>query len=53
MRIKCLIVDDEPIARQILERYCAVLPDLEVLAGCSNPLEAKRLLESRGLTCFF
>jgi response regulator of citrate/malate metabolism len=53
MRIKCLIVDDEPIARQIMERYCAVLPDLEMLAGCSNAHEAKRLLESRPADLLF
>jgi DNA-binding LytR/AlgR family response regulator len=53
MKIKCLIVDDEPIARQILERYCAVLPQLQVLASCSNALEAKRLLESRPVDLLF
>ncbi len=46
MKIKCLIVDDEPIARQILERYCSFLPELEVLASCHNALEAKHMLQS-------
>jgi response regulator of citrate/malate metabolism len=44
MKLRCLIVDDEPIGRQILERYCAVLPQIEVLASCSNALEAKRII---------
>jgi|GEM_PF-6580645 len=53
MKVTCLIVDDEPIARQIMERYCAVLPQRQVLASCNNALEAKRLLESRPVDLLF
>jgi DNA-binding LytR/AlgR family response regulator len=53
MKLRCLIVDDEPIGRQILERYCAVLPQIEVLASCSNALEAKRIMESRAVDLIF
>ncbi|WP_089919750.1 LytR/AlgR family response regulator transcription factor [Chitinophaga rupis] len=45
--MKCLIVDDEPIARKILENYCAFLPEIEVLASCSNALEAKRVIQNK------
>lgn len=45
MIIKCLIIDDEPIARQILEKYCGYLPELEIVASCQNALEAKQVLE--------
>lgn len=49
----CLIVDDEPIARQILEKYCSYLPELEILASCGNALEAKRLLQSKQVDLIF
>ena len=28
-QFNCLVVDDEPIARQIVEAYCSHLPDLK------------------------
>ena len=41
-KIRCLIIDDEPIARQIIETYCGHLQMLEVVATTpsSPPLEA-------------
>lgn len=40
-KFNCLIVDDEPIARQIIEIYCGHLLDVAVVASCGNALEAK------------
>jgi DNA-binding LytR/AlgR family response regulator len=42
---KCLIVDDEPIAREIIQTYCTHLPMLAVVASCGNALEAKQVLQ--------
>lgn len=53
MKIRCLIVDDEPIARQIIEKYCALLPELEVIKSCSNALEAKQTIQSRPIDLIF
>lgn len=44
MKFNCLIVDDEPVARQIVQTYCGHLPVLQVVASCSNALEAKTVL---------
>lgn len=44
IKIRCLIVDDEPIARQIVAQYCAYLPELEVVASCGDALQAKQVL---------
>lgn len=38
--MKVLIIDDEPIAQQILERFSASVPYLEVLKSCDNAIEA-------------
>ncbi len=39
-----MIVDDEVPARTLLETYVSRVPELEVVASCSNALEASRLL---------
>jgi two-component system, LytTR family, response regulator len=53
MSIRCLIVDDEPIARQVVENYCSHLPELEIAGSCGNALEAKKLIESRPVDLVF
>ena len=42
--INCLIVDDEPIARSILEAYVMRLPKLTLLRSCRNAAEAYEVL---------
>jgi len=52
-KINCLIVDDEPIARDILENYCKHLSNLNVVAACSNALEAKAALQHYTIDVIF
>lgn len=52
-KIACLIVDDEPIARQIIENYCSHLPELEVVASCENAFLAKGHLEKQVIDLIF
>ncbi|HSD73275.1 MAG TPA: LytTR family DNA-binding domain-containing protein [Steroidobacteraceae bacterium] len=40
LRIRTLIVDDEPIARQTLKEYCALENDVEVVGECRYGAEA-------------
>lgn len=37
--LKCIIADDEPIARQILENYIEEVPSLVLIASCKNAFE--------------
>lgn len=39
-KLSCYIVDDEPLAQEILEEYIAKVPFLELLGSFSSPLEA-------------
>jgi DNA-binding LytR/AlgR family response regulator len=39
-----LIVDDEPLARKILEKYMATLPQLQLVKSCQNAFEALDIL---------
>jgi DNA-binding LytR/AlgR family response regulator len=50
---KCLIVDDEPIAREIIQTYCTHLPMLIVVASCGNALEAKQVLQKSRIDILF
>lgn len=52
-QFNCLIVDDEPIARQIIETYCNHLPDLKIVASCTTVFEAKTFLQSHAIDILF
>lgn len=40
MNLSCIIVEDEPMARNLLEQYIAKISSLTLLAAFSNPLKA-------------
>lgn len=42
----CLIVDDEPIARDIVENYCNHLEHLQIITSCGNALQARSVLQT-------
>lgn len=49
----CLVVDDEPIARDIILNYCSHLPQLRVLGSCGNVFEAKDILSQQPVDILF
>lgn len=51
--INCLIVDDEPIARDILVTFCGYLPSLKVVGTCGNALAAKTVLDTTEIQLLF
>ncbi|WP_075344517.1 LytR/AlgR family response regulator transcription factor [Tenacibaculum agarivorans] len=50
---KCLIADDEPIARQILENYCKDIPYLELISSCKNAFEVMEELQKHEIDILF
>ncbi|SDF80984.1 two component transcriptional regulator, LytTR family [Dyadobacter soli] len=52
-QIDCLIVDDEPIARDIIRTYCAHLPYLRVAGACGSALEARTVLMQQKVDIVF
>lgn len=52
-KLNCLIVDDEPIAREIIQTYCTHLPMLNVVASCGNALEAKAVMQHHKIDVIF
>ncbi|HEX2845722.1 MAG TPA: LytTR family DNA-binding domain-containing protein [Chitinophagaceae bacterium] len=51
--IRCLIVDDEPPAREILRRYIEQVPGLLLTAECGNALQAFALLQQQPVDLIF
>jgi DNA-binding LytR/AlgR family response regulator len=49
MNINCIIVDDEPIARDILKTYIAQVPYLTLVASCEDAFEAMQVLNTRDI----
>lgn len=53
MKIKCLIVDDEPLATQLLEHHARQVPFLEVAATAPNAIKAFELLATASFDLMF
>lgn len=51
--LNTIIVDDEPLARDILETYIEQIPELNLVAKCSNALEANNILQSEDIDLMF
>ena len=51
--VNVIIVDDEPLAQDVLETYIEKLPDLNLIAKCSNALEANEVLKSESIDLMF
>lgn len=49
----CLIVDDEPLARNLLTEYVKKVSFLKLVHACSNPLEALELLRNNPVDILF
>lgn len=47
MKIRCLIVDDEPPAREVLKRYVQELPMLEMAGEYGNAIQAMTALQQQ------
>ncbi|MCX6279553.1 MAG: LytTR family DNA-binding domain-containing protein [Bacteroidetes bacterium] len=53
MKIRCLIVDDEPLAQRVIERYIENLPFLEIAGKCNNAVEAIDFLHEKEADLIF
>ena len=50
---KCIIVEDEPLAQNILKKYIADHPSLELVATCTDALEAQLILNKQPVHLIF
>ena len=52
-KIRCLVVDDEELARTLLENYIGRLPHLELVGQCKDPLEAMQVVQNQKVELLF
>jgi DNA-binding LytR/AlgR family response regulator len=53
MNVKCLLVDDEPLALRVLENHIEKVPWLDIAGTCSNPVDAYDILRTRKIDLLF
>lgn len=53
MSIKCLIIDDEPLAIEVLETHLKQISEVEVLGTFQNPLEAFEFVKTHQIDLIF
>jgi DNA-binding LytR/AlgR family response regulator len=53
MEINTLIVDDEPLALDVLETYLQRMPELKLVKRCANAFEANEALSSHDVDLMF
>lgn len=51
--MNCIIVEDEPIAQEILEKYILQIKSLHLIATCSNAFEAISILHKQKIDLMF
>ena len=52
-KIKCIVVDDEPLAIQLLENYVMKIPFLEMVFSSENPIEALEYIQNNEADLIF
>ena len=51
--IKCIAIDDEPLALRQIKNYIERSPQLELCALCSSPFEAQEALQANNIDLIF
>ena len=53
MKINALIVDDEPLAQNVIQQYAKKIPDLFIAGTCNDAICAKKLLNETTIDLLF
>jgi len=51
--LKFIIIDDEPLAHEIIEEFCSMLPHLQLEKNCYNAMEAMQYLNENSVDFMF
>lgn len=52
-QLKCVVVDDEPMAREILSSYIEKTPNLQLVKSCKDASEALIFMQENSVDVFF
>jgi DNA-binding LytR/AlgR family response regulator len=53
MKTRCVIIDDEPIARSVIKKHLENIPNTNVIAECRNAMEAISVLQKEKVDLMF
>lgn len=53
MKLNCIIVDDEPLAQDVLETHISKVPSLNLVAKCANAIEANERIHNEEVDLIF
>lgn len=53
MKIKALIIDDEPHAIEVIEKYIENFTEIDLIGKCTNAIQAFQLLQQRNVDLLF
>ena len=53
MKIKCILIDDEPLAIKVLQNYFTNFSDFEIIGTFNNALEALEFINNNGVDAVF
>ena len=53
MKVRCLLVDDEPLAIRLIENHISQIDSLEVVATCNSALKAFEILNTQEIDLLF
>src|SRR5688572_4102839 len=53
MRLRCLLIDDEPPALKVLANYISNINGLEIVGQCKNAIEALNILHEKAVDVIF
>lgn len=53
MQLNCVIVEDEPLARNLMVEYVKKVPSLHLIEACSNPVAALEVLRNNSVDLLF
>ncbi|HZI53367.1 MAG TPA: LytTR family DNA-binding domain-containing protein [Chitinophagaceae bacterium] len=51
--IRCMIIEDEPLAQNVLKKYIDEVPSLGLIAVCSNAMEAQDIVQTKNIQLLF
>lgn len=51
--LKYIIIDDEPLAHEIIEEFCSMLPHVQIEKNCYNAMEAMQFLNENTVDFMF
>ena len=53
MKTRCIVVDDEPLARELVANYLQKIDNVELVARCANAMEAFQILKEKKVDLIF